>query len=251
MLRMTRISQKMFPLEFYFSNTSFYYDFSSLTPLFLKSDADLKLKQALNDLHTITSSCCQHMTQSLNFYDTGVVFVLFFPPLALCVCVCLCESNTEVELGVLLSPTLWQLLAPLLMKINADECWTGWTAWVSDGKESRLSGADKPTRLLCIEMRDAVLGHGVLSWPPWPLGSCREEVDGGWSRAEVGPMKLTVKATHSPSVFLRDECWCFFDAAKLHPVSVSLRHCTFLLTSLTFASSCLSLYDFYFLSECC
>lgn len=38
----------------------------------------------------------------------------------------------------MLLPRLWQLAVPLLMKINADECWTGWGARVSGGEERRL-----------------------------------------------------------------------------------------------------------------
>lgn len=41
---------------------------------------------------------------------------------------------------VALSPGRWQLGAPLLMKINADECWTGWDTGMSGREERLLSG---------------------------------------------------------------------------------------------------------------
>lgn len=86
---------------------------------------------------------------------------------------------------VVLLARLWQLAAPLLMKINADKCWTGWGARVSAGEERWLSGLTGRlawSALRCMTQLFASAPYSA-SVAPWLLlqgGLWRLEQSWGW-----------------------------------------------------------------------
>lgn len=108
-----------------------------------------------------------------------------------------------------LSPGRWQLGAPLLMKINADECWTGWDTGMSGREENSSLGwqADAPgLHWDAWRSPTSQPSYSASVSPPPKVAPSWGEVTGSWIRAEARADEAQSQGNMS-LVFHFDNCW--------------------------------------------